>query len=75
MTFENTWDMSGGCKMACCKIGCKCEGEEIIWEQSLDFKNRGGSIIRTKIQGCKEHPPETILCGVTNEDILRDKGY
>ena len=58
--------------MPCCKIGCD---EPVFETQEVAFRNHQGYIIRTRIEWCKDHAPGCILDEVTDEEILRDRGY
>jgi len=59
--------------MTCCKIGC--QETDTVAQQEVAFRNQQGFIVRTKIEWCANHQPETILEPITPVDILRDKGY
>jgi hypothetical protein len=58
--------------MACCKIGC---GKDAVSEQEVAFINHQGYVIRTKIQWCEEHKPESIFEDYSQASLMKQKGY
>lgn len=60
--------------MPCCKVGCESKDKDIIASQKIAFWTFQGHLIRTTIDWCKDHAPESIIEGFTEEDFLRDRG-